>query len=183
MEKYYPQHPQRNHIFQKLTNIIEKHTDKFKNPIIVAINLERGIFNSALRDYKNYTNEKTQTWNDEFKSFYIQKAYTIVTNIDPESHVKNLNLISRLAQGEIDEFEICQLEPKQLFPEKWLENWNKYGPKELHSERKEHSDGLFKCGKCKTYKTTYYQLQTRSSDEGLTTYVTCLNCHNRWKFN
>jgi transcription elongation factor S-II len=42
--------------------------------------------------------------------------------------------------------------------------------------------GMFTCGKCKATKTTYFQMQTRSSDEPMTTFVTCLNCNNRWKF-
>jgi transcription elongation factor S-II len=41
---------------------------------------------------------------------------------------------------------------------------------------------IFKCGKCKQRKTTYYQMQTRSADEPMTTFVTCLVCENRWKF-
>ena len=39
----------------------------------------------------------------------------------------------------------------------------------------------FKCYKCKQRKTTYNQLQTRSADEPMTTFVTCLNCGKRWK--
>ncbi|KAI6698696.1 hypothetical protein NL676_018815 [Syzygium grande] len=31
----------------------------------------------------------------------------------------------------------------------------------------------FKCGRCGQRKTTYYQLQTRSADEPMTTFVTC----------
>ena len=46
----------------------------------------------------------------------------------------------------------------------------------------EDYEGLFKCGKCKSTKTTYYQMQTRSADEPMTTFVTCLNCTKRWKF-
>mmetsp|Transcript_40657 Transcript_40657/g.73231 ORF Transcript_40657/g.73231 Transcript_40657/m.73231 type:complete len:347 (+) Transcript_40657:58-1098(+) len=42
--------------------------------------------------------------------------------------------------------------------------------------------GMFQCGKCKGTKTTYFQMQTRSSDEPMTTFVTCLTCNNRWKF-
>mmetsp|Transcript_8230 Transcript_8230/g.20843 ORF Transcript_8230/g.20843 Transcript_8230/m.20843 type:complete len:366 (+) Transcript_8230:37-1134(+) len=42
--------------------------------------------------------------------------------------------------------------------------------------------GMFTCGKCKGTKTTYFQMQTRSSDEPMTTFVTCLTCNNRWKF-
>lgn len=41
----------------------------------------------------------------------------------------------------------------------------------------------FKCGKCGERKTTYYQMQTRSADEPMTTFVTCKNCQNRWKFS
>eukprot|EP00746_Dinoflagellata_sp_MGD_P066169 gnl/MRDRNA2_/MRDRNA2_27456_c0_seq1.p1 gnl/MRDRNA2_/MRDRNA2_27456_c0~~gnl/MRDRNA2_/MRDRNA2_27456_c0_seq1.p1 ORF type:complete len:352 (+),score=87.07 gnl/MRDRNA2_/MRDRNA2_27456_c0_seq1:66-1121(+) len=42
--------------------------------------------------------------------------------------------------------------------------------------------GMFTCGKCKGTKTTYFQMQTRSSDEPMTTFVTCITCNNRWKF-
>lgn len=40
---------------------------------------------------------------------------------------------------------------------------------------------MFQCGKCKQRKCKYFQLQTRSADEPMTTYVTCMNCNNRWK--
>ena len=39
----------------------------------------------------------------------------------------------------------------------------------------------FTCFKCKKSRCTYYQLQTRSADEPMTTFVTCINCGNRWK--
>ncbi|XP_042410468.1 transcription elongation factor TFIIS-like [Zingiber officinale] len=48
----------------------------------------------------------------------------------------------------------------------------------------------FKCGRCGQRKTTYYQMQTRCADEPMlyylnqpmTTFVTCVNCNNHWKF-
>jgi transcription elongation factor S-II len=40
---------------------------------------------------------------------------------------------------------------------------------------------MFQCGKCKQRKCKYFQMQTRSADEPMTTYVTCMNCNNRWK--
>ena len=42
-------------------------------------------------------------------------------------------------------------------------------------------EGAFKCRKCGSKKTDYYQLQTRSADEPMTTYVTCNNCGLKWK--
>lgn len=41
---------------------------------------------------------------------------------------------------------------------------------------------LFKCGKCGKRDTMYNQVQTRSADEPMTTFVLCNNCGNRWKF-
>lgn len=41
---------------------------------------------------------------------------------------------------------------------------------------------MFKCSRCKQRKCTYAQLQTRSCDEPMTTFVTCTVCGNRWKF-
>jgi len=41
--------------------------------------------------------------------------------------------------------------------------------------------GSFKCGKCKSQETWFYQLQTRSADEPMTNFVTCSKCGNKWK--
>ena len=43
--------------------------------------------------------------------------------------------------------------------------------------------GEFTCRKCGQNKTTHYALQTRSADEPMTVFVTCLTCSNRWKTN
>jgi DNA-directed RNA polymerase subunit M/transcription elongation factor TFIIS len=52
----------------------------------------------------------------------------------------------------------------------------------LHSKSKTASITMF-CGSCKRKtKCDYYQLQTRSADEPMTTFVTCLECDRRWKF-
>lgn len=41
---------------------------------------------------------------------------------------------------------------------------------------------LLQCGKCKMRDCTYNQVQTRSADEPMTTFVFCNHCGNRWKF-
>jgi len=63
----------------------------------------------------------------------------------------------------------------------------KYAMEEIQSDwaiknGQQRITGMFTCGKCKGVKTTYFQMQTRSSDEPMTTFVTCLTCNNRWKF-
>ena len=68
-------------------------------------------------------------------------------------------------------------------PERWkkmlerkneMEN-NRYAP------RLTANTDNFTCRKCKSNECSYYQLQTRSADEPMTTFVTCISCGNRWK--
>ena len=40
---------------------------------------------------------------------------------------------------------------------------------------------MFKCAKCKTSRTTFYQKQTRSADEPMTVFITCRNCGHEWR--
>ncbi|XP_056142031.1 transcription elongation factor A protein 3 isoform X2 [Lampris incognitus] len=44
------------------------------------------------------------------------------------------------------------------------------------------STDLLQCSKCKKKNCTYNQVQTRSADEPMTTFVLCNECGNRWKF-
>ncbi|XP_034554634.1 transcription elongation factor A protein 3 isoform X3 [Notolabrus celidotus] len=44
------------------------------------------------------------------------------------------------------------------------------------------STDLLQCDKCKKKNCTYNQVQTRSADEPMTTFVLCNECGNRWKF-
>lgn len=48
--------------------------------------------------------------------------------------------------------------------------------------KQEAETDIFFCNKCKQRKCSYRQLQTRSADEPMTTYVHCVVCGNNWKF-
>ena len=39
----------------------------------------------------------------------------------------------------------------------------------------------FTCRKCRSKKCTYYELQTRSADEPMTLFITCIDCGTKWK--
>ncbi|KAJ4490616.1 transcription factor S-II, central domain-containing protein [Lentinula aciculospora] len=53
----------------------------------------------------------------------------------------------------------------------------------LGAEEQQAETDAFQCGRCKERKCRYRQAQTRSADEPMTTFVTCVNCGNRWKFS
>jgi len=53
----------------------------------------------------------------------------------------------------------------------------------LGAEEQQAETEAFQCSRCKQRKCRYRQAQTRSADEPMTTFVTCVNCGNRWKFS
>ncbi|KAF8198324.1 transcription factor S-II, central domain-containing protein [Mycena galopus ATCC 62051] len=53
----------------------------------------------------------------------------------------------------------------------------------LGAVEQEAETSAFQCSKCKQRKCRYRQAQTRSADEPMTTFVTCVNCNHRWKFS
>jgi transcription elongation factor S-II len=69
-------------------------------------------------------------------------------------------------------------------PQKWndLIKQNQDQEKALYSKAATASILMF-CRSCKRKtKCDYYQIQTRSADEPMTTFVTCLECDLHWKF-
>ena len=48
-----------------------------------------------------------------------------------------------------------------------------------YNSKPEAMTDQFKCGK--SAECSYYEIQTRSADEAMTIFVTCINCGNRWK--
>jgi DNA-directed RNA polymerase subunit M/transcription elongation factor TFIIS len=69
-------------------------------------------------------------------------------------------------------------------PERWMDKLKQVAERDkaLYS-RKVTAAAQMYCSACKK-KTNcdYYQMQTRSADEPMTTFVTCLECDKRWKF-
>jgi transcription elongation factor S-II len=96
-------------------------------------------------------------------------------------------LIERIASGEIKSKDIANMNPIELWPTgQWANTEVKLKEKQMLIDKanalaNEDYTGLYQCSKCKSMKTTYYQLQTRSADEPMTTFVTCVNCGKRWK--
>jgi DNA-directed RNA polymerase subunit M/transcription elongation factor TFIIS len=146
--------------------------------------MEIGIYNWTI-EYSN-DNKIIKNWkNPRFYKVYLEKARSIISNIDNTSYVDNTRLMTRLDENEFAPHEIPFMKPENMFPERWKQTVDAYLKKyENAYERKDVVvSSLFRCGKCKKKQCTYFEAQTRSADEGATVFVSCLNCGNKWKMS
>uniref|UniRef100_A0A6C0EJ47 TFIIS-type domain-containing protein n=1 Tax=viral metagenome TaxID=1070528 RepID=A0A6C0EJ47_9ZZZZ len=170
----------RNKIVLKFKDLLDKH--EFENTEVLSVDLEKGIYNSVIK--KCNEKEIIKRWTNKiFKKIYLNKAISIYSNLDPDSYIENTRLIKRFKANEFKACEIALLDSLQMFPEVWKTIYDdkERRDKVLYEVNKDMATDIFTCSRCKKKECTYYQLQTRSADEPMTTFVTCLNCGKRWK--
>ena len=158
----------RSNIRMKLNEILQND----KN----CINLEKGIFNYALSEAKN--RKVIKKWdNPYFVQLYMDRLRSIFNNLN------NPLLLEQISSGTIKPHTIAFMTHQEMRPEKWDEliTAKSKRDKNLFETNLEAATDTFTCRKCKSNKCTYMQLQLRSADEPMTTFVTCLSCGNRWR--
>jgi transcription elongation factor S-II len=146
------------------------------------IDLEKGIYNWCI-EYCDI-HKIIKNWkNPIFNKIYIEKARSVITNIDKNSYLSNNRLSERLNEKEFLPHEIPFMKPEFIFPEKWENTIEKHLKKfEYAYENKTlATTDQFKCGKCKKRVCTYFCMQTRSADESETIFVRCTNCGHQWR--
>jgi len=147
-----------------------------------AKQIEESIYNYS-KDISKKRNILPLWTNDVFKHIYKNKSISLYTNINNKSYINNVTLIEKIKKNKINIDNLAFMTFQELFPEHWkkiLDEQNKRY-KLMWEDEQEAMTDQFKCGRCKQRKCTYYELQTRSADEGMTTFITCLTCGNFWK--
>jgi len=164
----------RNKSVKILNNII--------NDELLSRNIEKNIYNSIIEICKLKNINKN--WNNKlFIDLYLSKIRSIYVNINKNSYIKNTTFLDRIKSGEIDIEKIANLSVHDIFPDNWkyiMEVQSKRD-KIKYELKPEAMTDTFKCNKCGSRETSYYEVQTRSADEPMTQFITCLNCNARWK--
>lgn len=167
--------------------------DTFRNKIVEKFdtlildtsksrNVEKSIYNYIINLSKNKNIHRT--WdNDIFRNLYLSKVRSIYSNLKNDSYIQNNNFLTLVKNGKIDIKNIATMSVYDIFPENWKETLELKSKKDkLKYELKpEAMTDAFKCRKCGSRSTSYYEVQTRSADEPMTQFITCLDCNNRWK--
>ena len=149
-------------------------------PLLTATNvqnMEKSIYNACLKDAGARTIVKK--WdNPSFVQLYLDRLRSIYVNLQESTEFKERLLNKTILPQNVGAMTHQDMAParwQKLIEEKKIRDENKYAPK------LEASTDNFTCRKCKSKKCSYYQLQTRSADEPMTTFVTCIECGSRWK--
>jgi DNA-directed RNA polymerase subunit M/transcription elongation factor TFIIS len=124
--------------------------------------------------------------NRTFWNMYRNRAISLYENIRGEhSYVQNnQKLLQKIKNNELSIKAVAEMSPIDLYPSRWKESIEKIIETEKKMYSTQKSASIFmRCSGCKKKtKCDYYQLQTRSADEPMTTFVNCLECGKKWKF-
>ena len=122
-----------------------------------------------------------------FRKLYTSKSRQLYYNLKEDSYVNNTQLLKLISKKKIKYEQIAFYSYKQLFPSKW-KKFNKdlaILNKDIADFNKEvQSTDQFTCPKCKNNVTVYSQFQIRSSDEPVTSFITCIHpdCNgHKWR--
>ena len=146
------------------------------------LNLERGLYNAALKEATHRM--IPLTWeHSTFVWIYKMIAKRTAANLQPDSYVGNNELIERWKDGEFSLDSIGSWTPYDLKPSQWkdLKDQQFRRDKRVLEGNLAMATDRFRCSQCKKKMCSYYELQTRSADEPMTIFVSCLNCGKHWK--
>ena len=158
----------RTNVCHSLNAIIQN--DKY------SLNLEKGIFNYSIKEASS--RKIIKKWdNINFVQIYVDQFRSIYFNI------KNENILQKVKDKLIKPDVLAFMTHQEMNPDRWkilIEKKIKRDQSKYKTDMDAATD-IFNCKKCKSNKCSYYQMQTRSADEPMTQFITCLDCNNNWK--
>jgi transcription elongation factor S-II len=158
----------RKNIVDKICEVLEDDT--------MSINLEKGIFNYSIKEANN--RKIIKKWeNPYFAQIYIDRLRSIYINL------KNPELLDMIKNGELTPQSLAFMTHQEMNHEHWREMIDRKIKRDASKfvTNVQASTDMFTCRKCKSKRSTFYELQTRSADEPATIFITCLDCGKQSK--
>jgi transcription elongation factor S-II len=118
----------------------------------------------------------------ETKEEYRQKMRSLFQNLKNKS---NPGLRVRVISGEITPDKFVRMTSDELRSEEQREKDKKLQKQNMDNamvpQQERSISTSLQCGKCGQRKVTYTEAQTRSADEPMTLFCTCMNCGKSWR--
>lgn len=161
----------------KFRSNIRSELNKLINNSNASSNLEKGIFNYTLKE--DVRRNELKKWENKYHVLlYTMQVKNVIHAIKTIDELRD-----NIEKENIKAHMVAFMTHQEWCPEKWAELIDRKSKRDMQKfeNNMEAATDTFVCRKCRNNKCTYYQLQTRSADEPMTVYVTCLTCNNRWK--
>ncbi|NBP66738.1 MAG: hypothetical protein EBU66_19080 [Bacteroidetes bacterium] len=169
--------PTRRKIHAAITQLFRDHLNQQE-----CNEFERCIYNGTIRIAGQ--RHVGKSWSHPpFVEVYTQYAKHLSSNFYPNSYVSNTELYDRYRAGEITFNDISEMDTYQLFESRWAHSFQQQQIREKRQleGNKSMATDQFLCTRCFKRECTYYEMQTRSADEPMTIFITCLNCGKHWR--
>jgi len=156
--------------------------DTILNNLRLSKIIEKGIYNYTIDTAKS--RNITRLWNDRvFYNLYMNKCISIYSNLSKDSYIQNNYLLKNILEKKIDPESVANLSVYDIFPDNWKDLMDKKSKMDelKYKLKPEAMTDQFKCRKCYSRSCSYYEVQTRSADEPMTQFITCISCSNRWR--
>jgi transcription elongation factor S-II len=167
----------RIHTMQQITRLLGSEFSKEDQVL-----LEQSIFQSALLDADiKYVVKHFE--NNLFQICYMNAVRRILSNLDQTNYVGNSQLLEKLRRGDLQINHLAIMNSVDYAPGLYTGMRDRMLLREQQQldGNKAMATDMFKCGRCHKREATFYELQTRSADEPMTKFITCVNCGNHWK--
>lgn len=116
---------------------------------------------------------------------YVNRVLEIMHNLKDEN---NNEFRNDIIEGKITPEELCTMEATEMLNKNKQEEIEKQIKDKIDEVRTDWiethgqvTEGMYKCRVCGGKKTIQHEQQTRSADEPMTLFITCVNCKNTWK--
>lgn len=165
--RYLSSNVDRPYTITKFANILKD--------IETAIRIEAGIYEFTLVyiTTKNYNISL-------MPAIYMDKVNELVLNLDESSVLQNQTFKTAIQNHAFNPQIAAFMKPQDVHPIQWQELVRKNN---LRDEKKKNMavTDLYQCYKCKGRRCRMMEMQTRSSDEPMTKFITCLDCYHVMK--
>lgn len=164
-------------------NIINEFNN-FINNKKISKNIELSIYNYTIKECNK--RQIIKKWNNEiFILIYKNRLRELYFNLNPKLSTYNDDFYTKVINKQINVKKLETITHQEMN----IELWKPLIEKELKKQKELIEGGMlsgtdeFYCIKCKQRKCVYTQVQIRSADEPMTTFVSCLVCGNNFRIN
>lgn len=146
----------------------------------MANDIENAMFDQAIGKKEGDVVDEDLDFDDKAKDTYKKKFFELKGALS-----KNEDLRKNLLEKSISSYDVVRMNSKDMATKEQAEKLaalvaESFKNAQVAETPMDETD-QFQCRRCKKRRCVYFQKQTRSADEPMTTFISCRECGNQWK--